>query len=275
MPVTVNEALKKGNAMLNYASGAIFFVFIGGGFVLSNLYPKFSAVMIVGGIVLGILLCLLYWCLQANKWKIWAYENVDNIHELKQRAIDSKLMYDDDSFWNKLIITSAADKQRLAALQDRFNQKDVYTDDVTVPTETLIYFSKPASMFNMFLGLVMLGFGIYLYTNHSLVPAGFLGLFGAFLLYSGFKEYTNTKPQIILNANGIQTAKTELQDWKEITDERVYVESSGKSSTTYFTYDYPGGTEKVNIGDLAIDAEPLRNLLHVYRLRSEKRRGGI
>ena len=151
MPVTVNEALKKGNAMLNYGSGAIFFVFLAAGFVLSNLYPHLSGWMIVGGIVLGLLFCLLYWCLQANKWKIWAYENVDNIHELKQRAIDSKLMYADDSMWNKLIITSADDKQRLAALEDRFKQKDVYTDDMTVPAETLIYFSKPTSMFNMLL----------------------------------------------------------------------------------------------------------------------------
>src|ERR1700722_6079399 len=149
MPVTVNEALQKGRATLNYGSGAVFFVFLVGGFVLSGLYPKFSGLMIIGGLVLGLLFCLLYWCLQANKWKIWAYENVDNIHELKQRAIDSKLMYADDSWWNKIIISSADDKQRLAALQDRFKQKDVYTDDVTVPAETLIYFSKPTSMFNM------------------------------------------------------------------------------------------------------------------------------
>ncbi len=272
MPVTVNEALKNGNATLNYGSGAIFFVFIGGGFVLANLYPNLSAWMIVGGIVLGLLAAALYWCLQANKWKIWAYENVDNIHELKQRALDSKLMYADDSTWNKLTITSADDKRRLAALEERFKQKDVYTDDVTVSMETVIYFSKPASMFNMLIGVAMLGFAIYLLIGHSYVPCGFLGLFGAFMLYSGFKEYTNTKPQIILNANGIQTANTDLQDWKVITGERVYVESSGKSSTIYFTYDYPGGTEKVNIGDLTIEAEPLRNLLHVYRLRSEKRR---
>jgi len=271
MSVTVNEALKKGTTTLNYGSGAIFVVFIGGGFVLSNLYPNLSAWMIVGGIVLGIVFAALYWCLQVTRWKIWAYENVDNIHEFQQRAIDSKLLYADDSAWNKIVISSANDKQRLAALQDRFKQKDVYTDDVTVPTETLIYFSKPASMFNMLLGAGMLGFAIYLLKGQSPLPGAILGVFGAYLLYSGFKEYTNTKPQIILNANGIQTAKTELQDWKVITGERVYIESSGKSSTTYFTYDYPGGTEKVNIGDLAIDAEPLRNLLHVYRLRSEKR----
>jgi len=271
MPVTVNEALQKGRVTLTYGSGAVFFVFLVGGFVLSNFYPNFPALFILGGLVLGLLFSLLYWCLQVNKWKIWAYENVDNIHELKQRAIDSKLMYADDSAWNKITITSADDKQRLAALQERFKQKDVYTDDVTVPMETVVYFSKPASMFNMLIGVGMLGIAIYLLIGRSYVPAGFFGVCGAFLLYSGFREYTNTKPQIILNANGIQTAKTDLQNWKVITGERVYVESSGKSSTTYFTYDYPDGTEKVNIGDLTIDAEPLRNLLHVYRLRSEKR----
>jgi hypothetical protein len=272
MPVTVNEALKKGNATLNYGSGAIFFIFIGAGFVLSNLYPGLTGWMIVGGIVLGLLFTALYWCLQANKWKIWAYENVDNIHELKQRAIDSKLMYADGSAWNKITITSADDKQRLAALADRFKQKDVYTDDVTISSETLIYFSKPASMFNMLIALALAGFGIYFMTTGSTVLGGGMALVGAYLFYSGFKEYTNTKPQIILSTNGIQTADTDFQDWKVITDERVYVESSGKSSTTYFTYDYPDGTAKVNIGDLSIDAEPLRNLLHVYRLRGEKRK---
>ena len=123
----------------------------------------------------------------------------------------------------------------------------------------------------MLIALCAAGFGIYFITKGNTVLGGVIALVGAYLLYSAFKEYTNTNPQIILNANGIQTADTELQDWKVITGERVYVESSGKSSTTYFTYDYPGGTAKVNIGDLAIDAEPLRNLLHVYRLRGEKR----
>ena len=153
MPVTVSEAIRKGQTTINLPSGLIFFGFVVIGVVFSVQYQNFAGWIIAGSLILGLLLCLLYWCAKITTWKIWAYENVDHIHELQQKAVDSKLIYPDGSFWDKLAIASAEDKQRLAAAQGRFKQNDVFTDDVMVPTESLIYFSKQTSMFNMLMNI--------------------------------------------------------------------------------------------------------------------------
>src|ERR1700722_20719730 len=162
MPVTVSEALKKGRNTVMFPSMYVFVIFLIGGGALSFLLQGYTGPIMAGGVILGLIASLLYWCLKVNKWKIWAYENVDHIHELKQKAIDSKIIYPDGTFWDRLAVASAEDKQRLAAAQDRFKQKDIYTDDIMVPAETSIYFSKLSSMGTMIVMAIVAGFGIYL-----------------------------------------------------------------------------------------------------------------
>jgi hypothetical protein len=36
-----------------------------------------------------------------TKWRVWAFENVRNVHELKKRAIQEKLISADSSIFEK------------------------------------------------------------------------------------------------------------------------------------------------------------------------------
>jgi hypothetical protein len=47
-----------------------------------------------------------------TKWRLWAFENVRNVHELKERAVQAKLIWPDHSIFEKMEIRSASDKER-------------------------------------------------------------------------------------------------------------------------------------------------------------------
>ncbi len=269
MPVTVQEAIRKGYRTVNLPSGGLFLAGVVIGFILNNefKYPGWIFAL-TGG--LGLLLSVIYWSIATTKWKIWAYENVDHIHEFEKKAREARMIDTPSDF---MLYQSQADKQRLQQLQQRFKKADVFDDDILVPADTEIHFSKKAGGALIVFGLLVAALGVWLYYKNTnifgcLVAAGF----AAYLIFMGLKEYLTKAPQIIINAKGIQTAKTPFHPWSEIKNDEVRTIVSGRNRTsnTYLMYNYPGGSEQLNIEDLAIDDEQLQHLLHVYRTRSEK-----
>ena len=98
--------------------------------------------LVLIGFICSTLISILFWSFTITNWKIWAYENVRNLHELKRRAIQEKLTYEDDSFYLKLEFKSQRQKEKLKYLEKRFENKDLFSDDNEIPTETIISFSK-------------------------------------------------------------------------------------------------------------------------------------
>jgi len=268
--VTVDEAISRGRRMISYPVMAIMFGIIGLSFYLSTQHLIPAAYM-VAGIVAGILLAWLYWSFMVTRWKVWAFENVRNVHDLQRKAIEAQLMWNDGSFWNKTEIWNSADKDKWAQLQDKFNQKDVFVEDLSVPQEMLIYYSKSAILVQCIVMLLCLGLGIYLFIIKQYIGAALLCAFGGYFIYTELKKATNKDAQIILNDKGIETISAGFVEWKDITDEEVVTIRSGKTSNTYLKYDYPDGSAKVDIGELDITKKALENLLHTYRVRSEKK----
>jgi len=150
----------------------------------------------------------------------------------------------------------------------------VFNDDILVPAEIMIHFSKKAAGWLAVGGLLIAAYGLFLYDKS-------FGVFGrwvleglaAFLLFKALKEYFTKAPQIIINSEGIQTAKTRFYPWSDIKNEDTQTIVRGifpnRISNIYLVYNYPGGTEKLRIDDMAISGEQLLHLLHVYRTRSE------
>jgi hypothetical protein len=104
-----------------------------------NVFPAWTIAFPIVGCVL---LPWLYWSFMITKWRIWAFENVRNVHELKKKAIEGKLIWKDGSFWGKTEIKMPADRDKLKMLETKFNQADIYTDDFTVPVETIVIYAK-------------------------------------------------------------------------------------------------------------------------------------
>jgi hypothetical protein len=69
--------------------------------------------------VIGFILAWGIWSIMITKWKIWAYEKVEDIDLLKRRAIKEKLIWPDGHFFERTEIRSKQDKLKLEKLEER------------------------------------------------------------------------------------------------------------------------------------------------------------
>lgn len=269
--VSVDEAIAKGRRMLMYPGYVILCVSFGV-FIYLMVEKNLPNWCYVPGVLLVFVPSCIWWAVMTTKWRIWAFEHVRNVHELKERAIQERLIGRDNSFYVKLEIRSSLDKERLALLEDRFRQDDVFEDDLTIPDETIIYYSKKKNLWEMLLMLFCMAIGIYFFIeSNSRIFGLIMTIAGAYLGYREYKEATDTEPQIILNEKGIKTISTDFYAWNEIDNEEAIMEGYGKDSHCYLNYNHPNGSEYLKIDDYDIDQRSLNKLLILYRSRSQKR----
>jgi hypothetical protein len=67
----------------------------------------------------------LWWSVAVPRWRLWAYERVSDIPELKRRAVAEKLIWPDSSFFAKTESKSAAHAARERELEANARIKTV------------------------------------------------------------------------------------------------------------------------------------------------------
>ena len=270
--VTVEQAIAKGQRMVNYPVFAI----VGGMLVLTSYLVAQKFIPIWGfllGLVIAIGLSWLWWSFMITKWRIWEFENVRNVHELKKRASREKLIWKDGHFFERTEIRSSRDKAKWDSLQEKFKREDVFQDDLTVASETTVYYSRRKGLFGMAMMLVPLGIGIYLVINSDRYVLGIVvAAIGAFVIFRSFKVASDKQPQIIISNKGIETISTGFYSWDEIMNEEVSSEGSGSDTRYYLKYDHLHGSERLLIDEYDTDQRKLTSLLILYRGRFEKRK---
>jgi hypothetical protein len=265
--VTVDEAIARGKRMLTYPSLIIFFGVWALFFCLAvkTIVPFW---FLVAGFVPAGLLAWLYWSVMVTRWRLWAFENVRNVHELQKRAVKKQLLAKEGKFIQKTEIWTAEQKERWKLLQDKFKVDDVFIEDYAVPAETIIHYSKNKAGFALIFGLVFLGGSVWLLTQEDSRLASIGGFFvGGLLFIVGLKHYVNRQPQIILSNDGVQLANTPFYSWAQITNEDTELVRRGKSSTMYLKYNCPEGEKRIEINELEVSTSAIENLLRVYRGR--------
>jgi hypothetical protein len=60
----------------------------------------------------------LVWAFQVPRWRLWAYERVENISRLKEEAIAAQLIWEDSSIFTKTEIASRELRAKIRALED-------------------------------------------------------------------------------------------------------------------------------------------------------------
>lgn len=264
--VSVDDAIKKGQRIVNIPVIAIMYSLLGLGVIIStnNLLPAWAVSVVI---VLAIGLAWLYWSFAITKWRLWAFENVRNVHELKKRAIAKKLIWPEGNFFEKTEIRSSAQRKRWAELKIKFEVDDIFIEDDAVHPETIISYSYDKALNRSIIGFLITCVSIYIFIFDT-TWTGFIFLtIGGYLLITGYLKIKNTKPQIILSNKGIETYKTPFYEWNLITDETVKRIREGKTVKTQFTYNCPAGHQDININSLDIDMDSLENLLYLYRSR--------
>jgi len=269
--VTVDEALAHGKRTITYPSVLIFFATTGLTIFLI-LQMNLPGWLVVFSFAVGLASSWLYWSVMAARWRIWAFDNVRNVHELKKRAIKANLIWADGAFWEKTELRSTAQEEKWAALQEKFKQPDIFHDDYSIPTETRIYYSKIMATGTLLFGIGMAGGGAYFFTGgDSPILACVFVLGGLVFIFMGYRHLTNHNPQIILSNNGVALTDNVFYSWADISNEDTRIVRHGKSSTTYFVFTLAGNETKIDIGALGIATHQFEKLLRTYRGRFNNR----
>lgn len=271
--ISVNKAINRGHLIVNIP---VFICIIGIpalSFYLSNqnLIPKWGIGI---GFVLGFVIAWLVWSFMVTKWRIWAFENVRNVHELKKRAIQEKLIWNDGNIFEKTEIRNSEDKSRLKKLEKKFEQEDEYREDHSLPLKMEIHYSKAYNYVELGVSILIIGVGIYFFTKADIKQYILGAIISGIGLYSTIKEFRkalDTKPKIIIDSRGIQTKNVEFKNWSSIKSEEVIQEGYGKSAKSYLIYFYDEQEfEKIEIDSLNVTHRELENIIRTYRIRNNK-----
>ncbi|RED18936.1 hypothetical protein BD847_4187 [Flavobacterium cutihirudinis] len=253
--VTVEQALNKGRLRLVFLPLLIILGFIGIGLLFTD--NQFIGQWIIPlSLILGFVFGWLAWSYFVNRWKIWAFENVQNVHELKRKAIEEKLIWESGSWFEKTEFKSQEQKLKLKSLEKKFLQNDTYIDDNSVPIETKIFYSKSTSIVNMLIYIFSFLFIAYYFFENNWIKI-IVVAFGLFLTYDHLKKIIDRKPQLIINSSGIQAKNQKIIPWNKIRNDKVL--------KNYLSFN----NTEIEIEYFNIKPSELENLLHVYRVRFE------
>lgn len=266
MQVSVDKALKKGRLILvlmfviSIVILTIALLTLGKYSIAVFLILFFSA-MPIGALVAAYLL---------NKWKYWAFENVRNVHELKQRAIEDRLITEKDKFFTK-IENSMQNDVDLWNIKQKFLQDDIFTDDLSVAKETYVYHSRFLSVFFLLIALFLAVGLVFTQTNNFLYSGISAIIVVVVFVFINKEKWNRSEPLILIDDKGIKTASTGFTEWKDIRNEKVNVVGLGKYTKFYLVYDTPKGQESVSLSGTTIGKSRMNKLLILYRNRNLNR----
>jgi hypothetical protein len=271
--ITVDKAINRGHLIVNVP---VFITIIG--CPILALYLSEQKLIPGWGIgiafLIGFVLAWLIWSFMITKWRIWAFENVRNVHELKKRAIQEKLIWNDGNIFEKTEIRSTEDKSKLRKLEKKFEQEDEYREDYFLPPKTEIHYSKTYNYIELGISILIISVGIYFFINGETKQYVLGAIMTGIGLYSTIKEFRKVldrKPKIIIDSTGIQTKNVEFKNWSNIKSEEVVQEGYGKSAKSYLTYFFDEDEfEKIEIDSLNITHRELENIIRTYRIRNNK-----
>ena len=285
--VSVMEAVRNGKSKLLlprilFAFGLFMFSFLGWMFftILSNAAPKDADFVLKFGLfwivtfIPFIILPFWFWSKRTTRWKLWAFNKVSNVHELKHFARRAALYANYGSFLDKITIQTKSEREQWADLQSKFERSDIFEDDTAIPVETVMYKSSILVFVNVFFYLLLGGLGLFLgfisiQQNSKQWVCLFPFSLAAWMLYSAFsliKDLVKHQPQMKLTARGIETIEYGFQSWEVIRNENL-LPGSRRDMGWILRYDFPGGNARIDIGWYPINFEKFDHLLRVYRGR--------
>lgn len=277
--VSVEQALKKGRNMVTIPSlliiGLVISGVIGSFFYLPDYMIAFLPLLLLPGFFLA----AVYRGVMVTRWRVWAFENVRNVHGLKRAAIHAMLIPGSEKrIFEKLEIWSAADKERWLQLQTKFQREDVFIDDHQVPPETVIRYSRVKKGFYLAFYLFLFCAGLFFLFIPKKERLGLTAILGyiwatlitglmGYLFYITIGEFRDTSPKLILSNLGIRINPTLFYKWSEIREEKIVRRRATKSTQFFLVYTTRDGTREMLLDDFNIGWKKLESLLVLYRGR--------
>ena len=136
--ITVNEAIKTGIWCIKLPIIIIVLGFICFGIYISFIY-SFSKYYFILIVFTGIISAFLYSLFIVPKWKIWAFGNVRNVHELKTKAISKKIISTEMDWMSRNEFFFGSDKQKWEEIQKKFLFPDEINANQVIENEISVY----------------------------------------------------------------------------------------------------------------------------------------
>jgi hypothetical protein len=112
---TVRRAVLVGRIVVN---GPVFLLLFGPGALMLSWMPT-AGLWVLAGFVVGFILAWLWWSLSVPRWRVWAYERVRDIAELKDAAVSAGLTWPDGHPFERTEIKSVKILERERQLESR------------------------------------------------------------------------------------------------------------------------------------------------------------
>ncbi|HEY4628087.1 MAG TPA: hypothetical protein VIH02_02260 [Flavobacterium sp.] len=121
--IEFNKVLNKGQLFINFPVMIVMFGFMWISYYLNKIEFISKQIMIIG-FVISFILGWLVWSFSIAKWRIWAFEKIDEKfhNELKNEAIKAKLIWADGHVFEKTEIRNKEQKAKIKAINDRIEE---------------------------------------------------------------------------------------------------------------------------------------------------------
>lgn len=272
--LTVNKAIKKGHQMVNYPIFAIMIIGFGITFYLLTIKTNGLFTGMIG--ISTFATMWLWWSIQITRWKILAFSNVRNVHELKRKAIEQQLIWNDDSWFNKTEIWSSEQIDKWQEIEYKFLSEDEFEtihDNGDTNNSTVVKNSVALKWVYsiMTLACSILAY-IFICDNEiflSIVLIGVAIFGGAFLL----PKILDDTPQIILTNEGIKFKDAEMVSWNEVENASVILQGRGRSSQWFLNVEYLSKDSNgkfgkyIDLSNFQPSPGKIEELIKIYRQR--------
>jgi len=138
--VSVKDAINNGLAKAKRPLYMIPIPFTAGSIALVFLGYSLSYLLLIP---ISIAVSVIYSARVTCKWRIWAYKQVNDIHQL-QRSAEFAGLLNYQSFNQPSRLMNRSEKEELQELLKRFEDDACFIDDKTIPPETAIIRKAPA-----------------------------------------------------------------------------------------------------------------------------------
>jgi hypothetical protein len=268
--LSVEKAIKIGKKRVHIPT----YMFLFFGFLITfsfttNLFTE-KSILKVEFIPIGFLLTIIFTVFFGNKliskWKLWAFKNVRNVHELKNRAIQENLLYPNSSFMEKMEFKSSTEEKKWNEIQLKFKQEDIITENKKLNKEIKIYYSVRKTLYKSIGYLIMTCFLFFLAIENEFSFFIIAFTLGGFLLFiSKVRKLINRKPQLTINEKGIKEGTNNLLKWKNINNEQI-IANANKSELFLI---YENKEILINIKDFEINKSNLKEIIETNRIRNK------
>ena len=267
--ISASYAIKMGRIFLLYLP---LFIMVGMPFLFFACYQRFfpslaGAVVVSAIVFLSIILPFLYTFLALPCWRIWAFSRVQNVHELKQRAILAKVLPEDNSVILKWEMKTVRQREALAAIDRKFDMPDVFVDDPNIGKETPFGHSRILIAILLLYVIACISATIYFLATDEIELASMYFVICGVIGYPAY-EYgiKKRRPLLTIGSAGITTVDHGLHTWDDIRNERVEFVYIYKNS--YYALRYEINDREIDI-EIPGNADTATQVLRIYRARYE------